>query len=214
MANENNKSLLPINASELLKNLEKTGCKITELEAKNKYVFNGDLAPENVLPFLAWSLSVDDWSDNWEVDIKRNIIKTSVTLHRQKGTIGALKQALSAFNFIDIKIEEWFEYGGYPYYFKVYFDIPYPGFDINILPKISKVIQNTKNVRSYLESFKAYLASGSAINNLASFFISKEVTSIDPVIYDEDDLIEDNSSIPMIGTFFISKEITTINPLV
>ena len=31
---------------------------------------------------------------------------------------------------------------------------------------------------------------------------------------DEDDLIEDNSSIPMIGTFFISKEITTINPLV
>ena len=152
-------------------------------------------------------------SDNWEIYIKRNIIKTSVTLHRQKGTIGALKKALSAFNFIDIKIEEWFEYGSNPYHFKVYFDIPYPGFDINILPEINKVIQSTKNVRSYLESFKAYLASGSAVNNLATFFISKEVTSIDPIIYDQDDLIEDNSSIPTIGTFFISKEITTINQL-
>jgi hypothetical protein len=49
---------------------------------------------------------------------------------------------------------------------------------------------------------------------LASFFISKEVTQIDPVIYEEDDLIENNSSIPSIGAFFISKEITTINPLI
>jgi phage tail P2-like protein len=209
-----NKTLLPINASELLKDLEKTGCKITELEAKNKYVFNADLLSEDILPWLAWGFSVDDWNDAWEVDIKRNIIKTSVTLHKQKGTIGALKKALSAFNFVDIKIEEWFEYGADPYYFRVFFAIPYAGFDINILPEISKVIQNTKNARSHLESFKPYLSSGSAQMNLGSFFISKEVTQIDSVIYEEDDLIEDNSSIPMIGTFFISKEITTINPLI
>lgn len=214
MSNKNNKSLLPINLTELLKNIEETGCKITELEAKNKYVFNADLASENILPWVAWGFSVDDWNDAWEVDIKRNIIKTSLTLHRQKGTIGALKKALSAFNFVDIKIEEWFEYGGDPYFFKVYFDIPYAGFDINILPEIAKVIQNTKNARSHLESFKPYLSSGSASSNLASFFISKEVTQIDSVIYEEDDLIENNSSIPSIGTFFISKEITTINPLI
>ena len=175
MANENNKSLLPINASELLRNLEKTTCKITELETKNKYVFNGDLAPENVLPFLAWSLSVDDWNDNWADDVKRNIIKTSVTLHRQKGTIGALKKALSAFNFADIKIEEWFEYSGDPYHFRVCFDISYAGFDINILSEINKVIQNTKNVRSKLEDIKPYLISNIAVTNLASFFISKDI---------------------------------------
>ena len=214
MSNENNKSLLPINLTELLKDLEETGCKITELEAKNKHVFNANLAPENILPWIAWGFSVDDWSDAWEVDIKRNIIKSSVTLHRQKGTIGALKKALSAFNFVDIQIEEWFEYGGDPYFFKVYFDIPYAGFDINILSEIAKVIQSTKNARSHLESFKPYLSSGIATNNLGSFFVSKEVTSIDTIVYTEDDLIEDDSSIPMIGTFFISKEITTINPLI
>ena len=214
MANENNKSLLPINTSELLKNLEKTGCKITELEAKNKYVFNGNLAPENVLPFLAWSLSVDDWSDNWEIDIKRNIIKTSVTLHRQKGTIGALKKALSAFNFVDIKIEEWFEYGGDPYHFRVHFDINYSGFDINILPEINKVIQNTKNIRSHLENFKPYLFAKSAQSILLSIFISKEMTLINPVIYEDDDQVNNSSLNPIIGTFILSKEITTINQLV
>jgi len=182
MSNQNNKALLPINATELLRNLEEVGCKITELEANNRYVFNGDLAPENILPWIAWGFSVDDWNDAWETDIKRNIIKSSVTLHRQKGTIGALKKALSAFNFIDIQIEEWFEYGGDPYYFRVHFDIPYAGFDINILPEIAKVIQNTKNARSHLESFKPYLSSGSAASNLASFFISKEITTINPLV--------------------------------
>lgn len=213
MANENNKSLLPINASELLRNLEKTGCKITELETRNKYVFNGDLAPENVLPFLAWSLSVDDWNDNWATDVKRNIIKTSLTLHRQKGTIGALKKALSAFNFAGIKIEEWFEYGGDPYHFRVCFDISYAGFDINILSEINKVIENTKNVRSKLEDIKPYLISNIAVTNLASFFISKDITEIKPKEFDDEFLINE-SSIPYLGTFFISKEITTINPLI
>ncbi len=202
----NDKTLLPINASELLKDLENTSLRATTLEALNRYANNPDLAPENILPWLAFAVSVDDWNDDWEIDIKRNIIRASIKIHKKKGTIGALKKALSAFNFVDIKIEEWFEYNGAPYHFRVFFDIPYSGFDINILPEIAKVIQNTKNVRSNLESFKPYLSSKSAINNLASFFISKEVTAIDPVIYETDDLIIDESLIPILGTFFLSQK--------
>ena len=42
------------------------------------------------------------------------------------------------------------------------------------------------------------------------FFISKEITDIRPIIYDQDDeLINSRMGMPTIGTFVISKEITT-----
>ena len=109
MSNDNQTSLLPINAAGLLRDLEQVGNKILDLEIANNLVCNPDKVPENILPWLAWALSVDDWSDNWPEEIRRNVIKASVEIHRRKGTIGALKRALQAFNCSNIRIEEWFD---------------------------------------------------------------------------------------------------------
>jgi phage tail P2-like protein len=176
------KSLLPLNATQLLKDLENSSLKATALKALNRHVTNPDLAPNHILPWLAFAMSVDDWNDNWPGDVKRNIIKSSVQIHKKKGTVGALKFALEAFNYENITVEEWFVYGGDPYFFRVFFNVTQPGFDVNILSDIKKVIDNTKNARSRLESFKPYLSSGTAISSLASFFISKEITTINPLI--------------------------------
>ena len=88
------KSLLPINASQLLKDLESSSLKATSLEALNRYITNPDLAPDNILPWLAWAVSVDDWSDNWPKVIKREMIKNSISLHQIKGTKRAIQKAL------------------------------------------------------------------------------------------------------------------------
>ena len=102
------KSLLPINASQLLKDLESSSLKATSLEALNRYVTNPDLAPDNILPWLALAVSVDDWSDNWHIDVKREMIKNSISLHRIKGTKKAIKQALQIVK-VTAEIKEWWE---------------------------------------------------------------------------------------------------------
>lgn len=208
------KSLLPINASQLLKDLESSSLKATSLEALNRYVTNPDLAPDNILPWLAWAVSVDDWSDNWSLAVKKNVIKASINVHKKKGTIGALRSALEAFNYENITVEEWFDYGGEPHFFRVFFDVTEPGFDVGILPQVQKVIDNTKNVRSHLESLKAFLSAEMGLINMGSAMISKEITPLPQFIYENDDEIENVSSSPYIGMFSISKEIMNITPVI
>ena len=102
------KSLLPINASKLLKNLEKSGLRISSLGAKNKDVLNPDKLEVDFLPWLAWMVSVDNWSDNWPENIKREMIKNSISLHQIKGTKKAIKKALEIIG-ISGEIVEWWE---------------------------------------------------------------------------------------------------------
>ena len=213
MSDEINQSLLPPNASQLLRDLETVFGDSFDLPTLNRYVVNPDLAPAHILPWLAWALSVDDWSDSWSEQIRRNVIKASVEVHRKKGTIGALKKALKAFNYENVKVEEWFEYGADPYFFRVFFEVREPGFDVNILPQVQKVIESTKNARSHLESLRAYLSAEMGLASIGSIIISKEVTSLNPVIFDHDDELENQSDAPTLGAFFITKEITTIYPL-
>ena len=181
MSDENNQSLLPPNASTLLRDLESVFGNSFDLPTLNRYVVNPDLAPAHILPWLAWALSVDDWSDSWPEQIRRNVIKASVEVHRKKGTIGALKKALQAFNYENVKVEEWFEYGADPYFFRVFFDVVEPGFDINFLSKIKAVINNSKNARSHLEELRAYLSAETGLEHIGTIIISKEVTVLNPL---------------------------------
>jgi phage tail P2-like protein len=212
--NDDNKSLLPINASKLLKDLESSSLKASDLEALNRYITNPNLAPENILPWLAWAVSVDDWDDNWTLEVRRNVIRSSIKIHKKKGTIGALRSALEAFNYENITVEEWFNYGGAPHFFRVFFDVVEPGFDVGILPEVQKVINSTKNARSHLESLKAFLSAEMGIVNLGSAMISKEITPLPHFIYETDDEVENVSSTPYVGIFLISKEIVQVNPVI
>lgn len=51
-----------------------------------------DECPEALLPYLAWALSVDVWSEAWPVLKKRDVIKQSVELHRLKGTLEGIRR--------------------------------------------------------------------------------------------------------------------------
>lgn len=58
-----------------------------------------DECPPELLSWLAWAVSVDDWDNDWPVETKRKVIRESFEIHRRKGTIGSVRAAISAFGF-------------------------------------------------------------------------------------------------------------------
>ena len=67
-----------------------------------------DDCPEHLLPWLAWSLSVDSWEPGWTEEARREVVRQSVWVHRHKGTIGSIRRALIAAGYGDATVIERF----------------------------------------------------------------------------------------------------------
>lgn len=144
--------LLPYNATEQERALAETTARISAVPVVVREVWNPDTCPPNVLPWLAWAFSVDDWDSNWTDQQKRQVIKQSVYSQRIKGTIGAVTRQLAALGY-EIKIIEWFQQSpqGEPYTFDVYITAnQYPLTQADFR-KILQVINTNKNLRSHLD---------------------------------------------------------------
>lgn len=103
----------------------------------------------NVLDHIAYQLHVDNYDITDSDEIKREMILASVEIHRRKGTQWAVARAVETI-FKSVKVEEWFEYGGEPYGFRVSgVTAPLTGSkDIN---RLATLINDAKNKRSWLE---------------------------------------------------------------
>lgn len=121
--------------------------------------------PVELLPWLAWAESVDDWDPAWTEAQKRATIAASRAVHERKGTAAALKLALQALG-LDLTITEWFEKvpPGDPYTFEgsVVVD-QQPIATAAAFDRIERVALNTKNLRSQLTALEITgLSSGTA----------------------------------------------------
>ena len=143
-----------------------------------KTLANPMLCDEKYLPFLAYAFKVDFWDEELDVKDKRELIKFSILLHQKKGTVWAIEQIFKALN-INARVEEWFEYAGNPYYFKVelfVFDKPITE---ETIVKLEKYINIFKNARSILESLYVTLTS-KCKQNFASNIQLGEIATLYP----------------------------------
>lgn len=109
-----------------------------------------DELPERVLDLLAWQFHVDSYEPiGLSVETKRKLIKESIAWHRIKGTPAAIEAVVSAY-FDNAKVQEWFDYGGEPYHFRVG-DITGPVAGADTINTCVTVINHAKNVRSWLD---------------------------------------------------------------
>lgn len=109
-----------------------------------------DEMSEAVLTHLAARLHVDVWDPAWSMERKRTAVRNAVQVHRYKGTAQAVRLALEPF--ADVRMEEWFEYGGSPYNFRVLVDTQVESASLYLA--IRKAVSAVKNVRSHFEAIR------------------------------------------------------------
>lgn len=102
-----------------------------------------------ILDLLAYQFHVDAYDAlNFTDEEKRELIRTSIAWHRIKGTPAAVEMVLGV-AFKTYKIAEWFEYGGDPYYFRLY--IKGTAYSPGSFQSFWRMFLDAKNVRSHLE---------------------------------------------------------------
>lgn len=88
-------ALLPPNATALEDALSGAGGRLTALPSNIDRVWDWETCPSNLLPWLAWAMSVDLWDENWPDETKRSIIRESFYLHQKKGTLYGITRYIS-----------------------------------------------------------------------------------------------------------------------
>jgi phage tail P2-like protein len=100
-------SLLPANRTDQEAAIETTqAARIAAMDVPVERLWNPATCPAPLLPWLAWALSVDEWDNAWPEEAKRQVIADSATVHRVKGTIGAVRRALAAAGYGDATVHE------------------------------------------------------------------------------------------------------------
>lgn len=123
-------------------------------------MWSPDTCPSSLLAWLAWAFSVDEWDPAWTDEQKRSVIKRSVEVHRYKGTIGAVQEALGAL-FVGARVQEWFNQlpAGDPYTFRILLEVDQAGVEQAAYASLFRVIERTKNLRSHLDEVELIVKS-------------------------------------------------------
>ncbi|KAE9536079.1 phage tail protein I [Ursidibacter arcticus] len=100
--------LLPTGSSPL----EKRATECLQQAVRNPILIadliNPERCPEPLLPYLAWAFSVDKWDEHWSEGAKRIAIKNAFLIHKQKGTITALRRVVEPIGYI-VELKEWWQ---------------------------------------------------------------------------------------------------------
>jgi phage tail P2-like protein len=152
--------LLPANATQGERDVSLAIERHADLPVPVRDVWNADTCPVPLLPWLAWAYSVDVWDAAWTEAQKRAAIKSSIDVHRYKGTIGAVKEALAALS-VEAKVQDWFAQDppGDPYTFKIILEGATAGITQEATRALFQVVERTKNLRSHLDGVRITVTS-------------------------------------------------------
>lgn len=108
-----------------------------------------DTLPEELLDILAYDFKVDWWDHRYTLEQKRQTLKDSFLVHRRLGTKYAVETALSGV-YPNSKVQEWFEYGGEPYTFRLLVNTSGQAMSMDLHKRAFELVNYYKNLRSHL----------------------------------------------------------------
>lgn len=207
-------SVLPPHSSGLEAGIETGGTIPVRQEVPATW--NVETCPVELLPWLGHALSVDTWSDTWQETKKRAVIRASIDVHRQKGTLYAVQRAINALGFT-ARVVEWHraETPGDPFTYQLVFDqreVPALLSDIQLA---IRTVDLVKPVRAHMSDVRIRI-NALAGPNTANFSKSGDVVTVSPRFDPDADLpdrVVTYNGIPLtVGGEYLSFVIEEVLP--
>ena len=178
-------SLLPRNASDLERQAAQAFAQIQRVPVPLRQLWNPDTCPAELLPYLAWSLSVDRWDSKWLESTKRAAIRASYVIHSRKGTIGALRRVVEPLGYL-IEIIEWWQTApeGVPGTFALKVGVLETGITEDMYQELTFLIDDAKPRSRHLTGLAISLESTGSLHMFASVTDGDEIDVYPPVLLD------------------------------
>lgn len=148
-------SILPPNATalETAADLVAAG-RIDGVGTPLRALWSPESCPVDLLPWLAWALSIDQWDPAWSERTRRQRVAEAIAVQRRKGTFDSVDRVIRAFGG-NMTLREWWQASppGVPHTFDV--TVALPGQGEGSAPPASLVnaviaeIEATKPLRSH-----------------------------------------------------------------
>lgn len=101
-------TLLPPNATPLERAVDAASARISAIPTPLRELWNPDTCPVDLLPFLAWALSLDAWSSDWPEAVRRARVRNAMAIARRKGTAESVRAVVESFGGA-VALREWWQ---------------------------------------------------------------------------------------------------------
>lgn len=101
-------TLLPPGSTPLEKALEQAAAGLLDIPTPIRSVWSPDDCPLELLPWLAWGLSLDNWSSDWPEGVKRARVRKAIAIAKRKGTAESVRTVVESFGG-SVAIREWWQ---------------------------------------------------------------------------------------------------------
>ncbi|WP_118842459.1 phage tail protein I [Raoultella ornithinolytica] len=192
-------SLLPPSSGSWLRYTEAGTARLSAITVALRTLWTPIACPVDLLPYLAWALSVDRWDKGWPAERKIAAIQRSYWLHRRKGTRGAVRRVIEDMGF-SATFVEWFEVGDEPGTFRLEVDINEVGLTERTLSELNRLINDAKPVSRHPETM-SISTSGNGAVFMGAAICSGEIITVYPEDYQPEENITYNGLVFHDGNF-------------
>ncbi|OYQ90169.1 phage tail protein I [Wohlfahrtiimonas chitiniclastica] len=94
--------LLPTSSTQLERDLADV-CALSMHDFSYAALNSAEDCPTELLGWLAWSRSIEDWDESWPEDRKRKMIREAPAISLQAGTVASMRRAMRSVGFGEIE---------------------------------------------------------------------------------------------------------------
>lgn len=157
-------SILPPTSTALERAIEQAAARVEDIDIDlPRRLWDPWNCPADMLPWLAWGLSMDSWDNRWPVGVRRQRVASAIAIQRRKGTAQSVFDVVDSFG-ASLVLREWWQQDppAEPHTFSITLTI---GGSLGSLPAsyiddIVAEVTRTKPVRSHFTFTQGLSATG------------------------------------------------------